>query len=480
MNLDLSLTDTKSKWEIMEKYAIDTGLIVDDVKRVFEFARRAHEGQKRMSGEPFFNHPFWVAKVITQLGIGHKAVFAALLHDSVEDTNLTIDDIAAEFGEETALIVMGLTEVKNKTRGIEVHSESIEVFRRFLLSSVNDVRILIVRIVDKLHNGLTIQYLPYERQIRYAQMVLGIYVPVAEYVGLHFFKKRLEDIAFRILEPEKFEKVEEIIKNQKRNEEDALADIETNINNMLAINRINDCQVNGRIKGIYSSYQKIVKKGDEAIADRVGLRIICNTVEECYWILGLIHAAFTYLPDEFDDYISNPKPNGYRSIQTTVLWNNKLKAEVQIRTKEMHEFNEFGPASHIVYKFNKGTYDSPSMEWVRNLVRWQDEADGIKKYQIDVLKDYVYVFTPKGDTVQLPFGSTALDFAYRIHTEVGDYCRGVKINKKIAKLGQKLKTGDMVEVLVARKKQVNKNWLDIVVTDWARNHIKKIFAATLV
>ena len=255
-------------------------------------------------------------------------------------------------------------------------------------------------------------------------MVLGIYVPVAEYVGLHFFKKQLEDIAFRILEPEKFEKVEEIIKNQKRNEEDALADIETNINNMLAINRINDCQVNGRIKGIYSSYQKIVKKGDEAIADRVGLRIICNTVEECYWILGLIHAAFTYLPDEFDDYISNPKPNGYRSIQTTVLWNNKLKAEVQIRTKEMHEFNEFGPASHIVYKFNYGTYDSPSMEWVRNLVRWQDEADGIKKYQIDVLKDYVYVFTPKGDTVQLPFGSTALDFAYRIHTEVGDYCRG--------------------------------------------------------
>jgi len=402
----------------------------------------------------------WVAKVVTQLGVGRRAIVAALLHDTIEDTSLTIDEIASEFDDEVALLVDGLTDVKKLTKGIEVHETNIEVFRKFLFSSVDDVRVLIVRTVDKLHNILTIKSLSPDRQKRNAERILGIYSPIAEYVGLHYFKRLLDDNAFKILYPKEAKKLELWLAETSKQEIKALATIRNEIESLLRVNRINDFEIEGRIKGLYSTYLKIKNKGKERVKDRVGIRIITDTVANCYTILGLLHSKYNYLPDEFDDYISNPKPSGYRSVQTTLNWKNLLTLEVQIRTHEMHEFNEFGPASHIAYKMSKDGADTGmGYEWVRELVKWQKGDENINNYRIKVLEKFIYVFTPKGDAIQMPVGSTALDFAYRIHGEIGDHCIGVKINQKMGKIDTKLKTGDLVEILTNKKAQRNRNGL---------------------
>ncbi|MFA4827079.1 MAG: HD domain-containing protein [Candidatus Shapirobacteria bacterium] len=476
MILDLALLDPKKidYWPELKSYAIETGLNPDEMEKCYRFAEKVHLEQKRESGEPFISHPAWVAKVVIQLGIGHKAAFAAMLHDCIEDTSATIEEIAGNFGDETALLVSGLTEVKMKTSGIEVYKTSIDVFRQFLFSSVNDVRVLIIRLVDKLHNGLTIKYLPKDRQIKYAERVMGIYGPVAEYVGLHYFKRLLEDIAFKILMPDEAERIQKLIEDQKTEEIRAMVMIRESISEMMKINNINNFEIQGRIKGLYSTYIKAKNKGEDRVKDRVGIRLLMENIEDCYTALGLLHSKYKYLPDEFNDYISNPKPNGYRSVQTTLNWKDKLTAEVQIRTKEMHEFDEFGPASHIVYKINKGTDEGMGLEWVKDLVKWQStDVENVKNYRINVLKDYIYVFTPKGDTIQMPRGSTALDFAYRIHGDLGTHCGGAKINQKIAKINTPLETGDMVEILASKKKAVNRDWLDWVTTSFAKTQIRK-------
>jgi GTP pyrophosphokinase len=393
----------------------------------------------------------------------------------VEDTKITINQIANEFGDEVALLVSGLTEVAKKTKGIEMNQANIELFRRFLFSSVNDVRVLILRLIDKLHNGLTLKYISPERQLKYAKNILRVYGPVAEYVGLHFFKKMVEDIAFQIIYPKEAEELKEMIESNRKNEIKALALVNDDLINLLKINNINGAIVEGRIKSLYSTFLKIQKKGKDRVKDRVALRILTNDMADCYNILGLLHAKYEYLEDEFEDYIANPKPNGYRSIQTTINWKDKLTLEIQIKTKEMHEFNEFGPASHIAYKLGTEAVDGGrGMEWVKDLIKWQKNEKDINNYRLQVLTDYVYVFTPKGDTIQLPKDSTALDFAYRIHTDIGDHCSGIKINNRMAKLEAQLKTGDLIECLINKKLNVNKNWLGIAKTQWARDHIKKM------
>lgn len=473
MGLDLSFND--NYWQSLET-VIDRSPNFNKklIRQAYDFMEKAHDGQKRYSGEPYISHPVWIAKVVAQLSIGQEAVIAALLHDCVEDTNTTINDIANEFGDEVALLVSGLTEVKTKTSGIKINQTSIEAFRKFFFSSVNDVRVLIIRLVDKLHNSLTIQYLPKDRQILYAKNIMQIYGPLAEYVGLHYFKKRLEDIAFQILYPKEAENIKTLFKEREKDEIKALNLVKTEIERMLKVNNINDVVVEGRIKSLYSTYSKIRRKGEGyQVKDRVAIRVLTNNLVECYTVLGLLHAKYKSLPEEFEDYISAPKLNGYRSIQTTISWKDKLTVEIQIKTKEMHEFNEFGPASHIAYKMGKGSGIGKGMEWVKDLVKWQKGDGDINNYQIKVLTNYIYVFTPKGDTIQLPKGSTALDFAYRIHTSIGDRCMGVKINGKMGKIDDVLKTGDLIEVLLSKKMNVNKNWIDIVKTATARDHIRK-------
>jgi len=303
---------------------------------------------------------------------------------------------------------------------------------------------------------------------------MQVYGPLAEYVGLHYFKKRIEDIAFRILYPEEANKIIKIYENQEKNEIKALNLVKTEVERILKLNNINGAVVEGRIKSLYSTYIKVKRKGGSyRVKDRVAIRILTDNLVDCYTVLGLMHAKYRYIPSEFVDYISTPKPNGYRSIQTTISWKDKMTVEIQIKTKEMHEFNEFGPASHIAYKMGKGEGQGRGMEWVKDLVKWQKTDEHITNYRLKVLTNYVYVFTPKGDTIQLPKGSTALDFAYRIHTNVGDRCKGIKINNKMAKIDDVIQTGDLVEVLLSKKINVNKNWLNIVKTSFAKEHIRK-------
>lgn len=475
MGLDLSFSDTY--WEDLET-VIDKipSFNKSLIRKAYDFMVEAHQGQLRYSGEPYISHPSWIAKVVAQLNIGQEAIVASLLHDCVEDTKVTINDIAGQFGDEVALLVSGLTEVKSKTSGIKINQTSIETFRKFFFSSVNDVRVLIIRLVDKLHNSLTIQYLPKERQILYAKNIMQIYGPLAEYVGLHYFKKRLEDIAFQILYPAEAEKIKKAFKEREKDEIKALNLVSTEIERILKINNIKEVVVEGRIKSLYSTYSKLRRKGEGyQVKDRVAIRVLTNNLVECYTVLGLLHAKYRSIPEEFEDYISLPKPNGYRSIQTTIAWKDKMTVEIQIKTKAMHDFNEFGPASHIAYKMGKGSTDGGhGMEWVKDLVKWQKGDNNINNYRIKVLTSYIYVFTPKGDTIQLPKGSTALDFAYRIHTSIGDRCLGAKINGKMGKINDELKTGDLVEVILSKKMNVNKNWLDVVKTTAARDHIKKL------
>jgi GTP pyrophosphokinase len=474
MALDLSFSD--NYWVDLERYLVGPNFDKVLIKKGFDFMCEAHEGQLRYSGKPYISHPAWIAKIVAQLNIGQEAVLAAMLHDCVEDTKITIDDIAKNFGDEVALLVSGLTEVKTKTKGIQVNQTNIEVFRKFFFSSVNDVRVLIIRLIDKLHNSLTIEYLPKERQIIYAKNIMQIYGPLAEYVGLHYFKKLIEDNAFKILYPEEAEKIKELFKERSKDEIKALNLVKNELERILKVNNINNAIVEGRIKSLYSTYSKIKRKNENyEVKDRVAIRVLTDNLVDCYTVLGLLHAKYNYLPDEFEDYISAPKPNGYRSIQTTINWKDKMTVEIQIKTKEMHEFNEFGPASHIAYKLGKGSSDGAhGMEWVKDLVKWQKGDNNVNNYRIKVLTNYVYVFTPKGDTIQLPKGSTALDFAYRIHTSIGDRCKGIKINGKMAKIDDQLKTGDLIEVLLGKKINVNKNWLDLVKTSWAKEHIRKM------
>ena len=471
MGLDLSFSD--DYWESLEEIVDKTPSFNKSlIKKAYDFMAEAHKGQKRYSGEPYISHPTWIAKVIAQLNIGQEAVVAALLHDCVEDTQTTIDDISNEFGDEVALLVSGLTEVKSRTSGIKINQTSIETFRKFFFSSVNDVRVLIIRLVDKLHNSMTIQYLPKERQILYAKNTMQIYGPLAEYVGLHYFKKRLEDIAFQILYPEEAERIKKMFKEREKDEIKALNLVSSEVERILKVNNIKDVIVEGRIKSLYSTFSKIKRKGEAyQVKDRVAIRVLTNSLVECYTVLGLLHAKYRSIPEEFEDYISSPKPNGYRSIQTTIAWRDGLTVEIQIKTKEMHEFNEFGPASHIAYKMGKGAH---GMEWVKDLVKWQKGDNNVNNYRIKVLTNYIYVFTPKGDTIQLPKGSVALDFAYRIHTSVGDRCFGVKINGKMGKIDDELKTGDLVEIILGKKINANKNWIDMVKTAVARDHLRKL------
>ncbi len=477
MDLELFSNDkSEDYWAKLSRYIKPADKTA--IKLVYDFAQKVHLGQKRDSGADFFSHPVWVARTMAQMDVGVEAIEAALLHDCIEDSNVSIEKIASKFGDEVALLVEGLTEVRKKVKRVGIYRTNIEVFKRFLFSSVDDVRVLIIRLVDKLHNGMTIEFLSKERQIKYAKGVLGIYGPVAEYVGLHFFKKRLEDIAFSILYPKTAKRFKKILTENKTKELEAQESIKRTIEKLLKVNRINGVEIQSRIKGLYSTYLKVKNKKygkKRGFKDRVGIRILCQTISDCYVVLGLLHAKYRYLADEFNDYISVPKENGYQSIQTTLKWTGKITAEVQIRTFEMHEFNEFGPASHLAYKYGKGQ-GGVGYEWVKDLVLWQKSDKGIKNYRIKVLTHFIYVFTPKGDTLQLPKGASGLDFAYRIHSYLGNCCQGIKINGKIAKMGAELKTGDTVEVLKGKKINANESWLDLAKTVGARDHIRQAIA----
>jgi GTP pyrophosphokinase len=454
------------------------------MRQAYRFAERTHQGQKRLSGQPFISHPLAVANLVADLNLDEDSIIASLFHDVLDEANLQVrlGQIETNFGLDVALLVEGVSNFRQVARKFPIHEESIDEFRKFLLASIEDVRVLIIRLSDKVHNSRTLDPLPEEDQKRFAKRVFHLYAPLAEYAGLGAYKRELDDKAFKVLYPKEYKWMLKKLQSDKEKRKSLVKELNGEIEEELNKKQIQYEEIFGRAKGLWSTYKKIqrylkkgkiTKKDPSAVLDQIGLTVLVPDIPSAYATLGIIHTRWQFLREELDDYIANPKPNGYRAIQTTIKWKKNMTAEIQIKTPEMHEHNEFGPASHIAYKVTGGKSVSDfSYQWVKELVSWRDEGKH-KHYKIKVFEDYVYCLTPKGDILQLPKGSTPVDFAYQIHTEIGHACCGVKIDGKMAKLSCQLQNGDLVEILTDDKRsKPNRDWLEFVKTKEARKQIR--------
>jgi len=471
---------------VITKITDDIGSYLTDqekqlVERAYAFAATAHSGQYRASGEEFIEHPLAVARILSELEGDAETLAAALLHDVVEDTPVTLEDIRQEFGPEVARLVDGVTKLSR----IQFHSreeEQVSNLRKMFLAMAEDWRVVVIRLADRLHNLRTLNALPREKQKKIAEETLEIYAPLAHRLGIWRFKWELEDLGFMYLYPEEYHALEEeIAAKQGERQAEAAMVIDRLRSSLLGAGIHADVQ--GRAKNLYSIHRKMKTQGRQLseIYDLLAVRAIVDTVTDCYEALGIVHTLWKPMPGRFKDYIAMPKPNGYQSLHTTVLGPLGEPFEIQIRTKEMDRTAEYGSAAHWLYKEGKAdkSFDE-KMAWLRQLLDWQremtDAGEFMEALKIDVFNDEVFVFTPRGDVIDLPVGSTPLDFAYRIHTDVGHRCTGAKVNGKLVPLSYKLNTGDIVEILTSRHSTgPSRDWLDIVKTSQARSKIKAFF-----
>ena len=478
------------------------------VQRAYKAAEKAHIDQKRASGEPYLNHCLAVAAILIELGMPADVISAGLLHDIVEDTPKTLADLRRDFGETVANLVDGVTKLTHLPRvsragedfqnddlylNIEKennprtrkHELTIETLRKTFLAMGEDVRVILIKLADRLHNMRTLGFFQTEKRKRIAQETLDIFAPLANRLGIWQIKWELEDLAFRYAQPEKYKEIAEQLSERRENRESQVQNIVTNLTRVLAENSIKG-EITGRPKHIYSIYKKMVEKGKpfELVRDIRAVRIIVSDVPSCYASLGIIHTHWRPLPNEFDDYIAAPKDNFYQSLHTVVIYDDGKPVEVQIRTPEMDESAEFGIASHWKYKEGgqPAKYDE-RINWLRKMMEWRTDVEDAQEFvdsmKTDVFKDRVYVFTPRGDIIDLPAGSTPIDFAYHVHTDVGNHCRGAKINGKLVPLDHELKTGDQVEILTAKQGGPSRDWLNaslgLVKTQRARSKIRVWF-----
>ncbi len=467
---------------MVESYVSEEELAM--VRHAYEFARDAHAGQKRKSGEPFIVHPIQVAIILADLKMDAETVCAALLHDTVEDTEVSAELVEEEFGEGVRNLVEGVTKI---TR-IEVESLSDEqaaTIRKMLVAMSKDIRVIVIKLADRLHNMRTLASLREDRRIYKSRETLEIYAPIAHRLGINSIKWELEDLAFFYLEPNKYKQVSRMV-TESRDEREAylgnVIDIITDEMGKVGI----DARVMGRPKHLYSIYQKMTKKGKgfSEIYDLIAVRIIVPTVKDCYSALGAVHTLWHPMPGRFKDYIAMPKYNMYQSLHTTVMGPTGRPLEVQIRTEEMHRASEYGVAAHWRYKEGTGKVAASELDrqlaWLREMVDWQDETEDsrefLKSLKMDLDNSEVYVFTPNGDVKTLRAGATPVDFAYAVHTEVGNHCVGAKVNGSIVPLTYELKMGDRVEVLTSKSATPSRDWLNIVSTPSARNKIRSYFS----
>lgn len=455
---------------------------IEKIQRAYECAARFHDGQFRQSGEPYISHPVSVALILVGLGMDTDCLCAALLHDVVEDTDATLEGIRKQFGHDVALMVDGVTKLGQipLTTKEEQQSENV---RKMLLAMSEDIRVIIIKLADRLHNMRTLSFKSERKQREISLETMEIYAPIAHRLGIRGVKEELEDLALRYLDPVGYKEIEDTLELKKPEREAFIVEIKAKIAERLKEYGI-EPHIEGRVKSIYGIYRKVYMMGKsfEELYDVYAVRVIVNTVIECYNILGIIHDLFQPIPNRFKDYISTPKPNMYQSLHTTVIDKKGIPFEIQIRTWDMHYTAEFGIAAH--WKYKAGIQGKDKLEerlaWIRQMIENQQEAEGaediVKNIKNDLAVDDVFVFTPKGDVKSLPVGSTIVDFAYAIHTAVGNRMTGAKVDGRIVPLDYQVKTGEIVEILTSKTEAgPNRNWLTIAKTSEARNKIRAWF-----
>ena len=470
---------------IVEEHADEAAIPIerDRVEAAFVFACEHHADQRRKSGEDFIVHPVGVAKICAGLRLDTETLCAALLHDTVEDTTASLDEVSAQFGEEIATLVDGVT----KLTGITFQSRDeaqAENYRKMMVAMASDVRVILIKLADRLHNMRTIGAMPKQKQIDKAKETLEIYAPIAHRLGIHAIKWELEDLAFAALHPRKYQDIKGLVNQQREEREDYVRHAGEGLLSELDALGIR-AEIAGRAKHFYSIYAKMTKKGREfnEIYDLTAMRVIVDSVKDCYGAVGVIHSLWKPLPGRFKDFIAMPKFNMYQSLHTTVIGPEGLPLEIQIRTREMHDRAEFGVAAHWSYKTGGGIPEGEAkLKWLRSMLDWQQDAQDPQEFmealKVDLFEDEVFVFTPKGEVKSLAGGATPLDFAYEVHTEIGHRCVGAKVNGKMVPLHYELKSGDIVEVLTSKRERgPSRDWLAVVRTTRARNKIKQWFKA---
>ena len=460
------------------------------VERAVELAEKAHEGQFRKTGEPYIIHPMAVKKILEEWGMDEDTIIAGILHDTVEDTSLTLEDIREEFGESVAFLVDGVTKLSNARDGmrdIDTYlPETKDNFLRLMIALGDDIRVLIIKLADRLHNLRTLSALPPDKQKKIAKESLEVFAPLADRLNMGLLRVEMADLAFKYVDPKRYDYLKNLIEKYNKSAEKSLKKVEAEVSEALKKEKIK-FEISGRVKSVYSLHKKLAKHNQNIneIYDLTALRVIVEDVTDCYLTLGVVHSLYTPMSGRIKDYIAMPKQNGYQSIHTTVITKDKRVVEFQIRTHEMHEYAERGLAASFYYNEQKVTenYKKGKIEHLPTNLLWITELQttaarlregkkvDLKKLKLNLFADRIFVYTPKGDIIDLPQGALPLDFAYRLHSEIGNHVVGVKINGKMSNLNHKLQHGDIVEILTSKNETAKQSWMDKIMTPHARQKL---------
>jgi len=451
------------------------------VEKAYHFAMEAHYNQKRESGESYITHPLGVALILADLELDYITIAGGLLHDVVEDTPVTVEEVKSGFGEEVALLVDGVTKL-SRFQFKSKEEQQAETLRKMFLAMAKDIRVILIKLADRMHNMRTLRYLSYQKQLEIARETLDIYAPLAHRLGIYKLKGELEDEAFRYLQHGEYYRLAEKLDKKRQEREEFIQETIKTLEHQLQEANI-PADIQGRPKHLYSIYLKMKEQNKDLseIYDLTAIRILVDTVKDCYGALGIVHTIWKPIPGRFKDFIAMPKPNMYQSLHTTVVGAKNELVEVQIRTWEMHRTAEYGIAAH--WKYKEKTKNDKEFEeklsWLRQLLEWQqdygDAREFLENLKVDLFTDEVFVFTPKGDVIDLPQGSVPLDFAYRIHTDIGNQCTGCRVNGRLVSLSYKLQTGDIVEIITSKNGAPSRDWLKMVRTSAAKNRIRNWF-----